>query len=143
MCMLFEICEKTPFQKCMGGVGGVGGHSFAHRAVNGRTHRAQAMLQGSPIIPNPIRCHRCLFPQGPHISGDLHVSHFAPNRRQCRLPEIHVVKLFWDESFYPKTGLQKWWTQQWIRSGVLSAHMQGAANHLCEAFLPGSGPPCD
>ena len=42
MCMLFEICEKRPFQKCMGWGGG--GHSFAQRAVNGRTHRAQAML---------------------------------------------------------------------------------------------------
>ena len=40
----FEICEKRPFQKCMGWGGGVGGHSFAHRAVNGRTHRAHAML---------------------------------------------------------------------------------------------------
>ena len=44
MCMLFEICEKRPFQKCMDWGGGVGGHSFAQRAVNGRTHRAQAML---------------------------------------------------------------------------------------------------
>ena len=34
MCMLFEICEKRPFQKCMGW-GGVGGHSFAHRDVQG------------------------------------------------------------------------------------------------------------
>ena len=56
--MLFEICEKRPFQKCMGWGGG-GAHSFAHRAVNGTTHRAQAMLQRSLIIPNPIRCHRC------------------------------------------------------------------------------------
>ena len=28
MCILFEICEKRPFQKCMGWLGGVGGHSF-------------------------------------------------------------------------------------------------------------------
>ena len=39
MCMLFEICEKRPFQKCMGWGGGVGGHSFEHRAVHGTTHR--------------------------------------------------------------------------------------------------------
>ena len=39
MCMLFEICEKRPFQKCMGWGGWTVG-SFAHRAVNGRTHRA-------------------------------------------------------------------------------------------------------
>ena len=64
MCMFFEICEKRPFQKCMGWGGG-GGHSFAHRAVQGRAHRAQAMVQGSLIIPNPIRCHRCPFLQGP------------------------------------------------------------------------------
>ena len=35
MCMLFEICKKTPFQKCMGW-GGIGGHIFEYR---GRTFR--------------------------------------------------------------------------------------------------------
>ena len=35
MCMLFEICEKTPFQKCMGW-GGIGDHIFEYR---GRTFR--------------------------------------------------------------------------------------------------------
>ena len=30
-------CEKRPFQKCMGG--GVGGHSFEHRAEQETTHR--------------------------------------------------------------------------------------------------------
>ena len=39
MCMLFEICEKRPFQKCMGGGGGVGGHSFEHRAEQETAHR--------------------------------------------------------------------------------------------------------
>ena len=77
MCMLFEICEKMPFQKCMGWGGGVGGHSFAHRAVNERTHRAQAMLQGSLIIPNPIRCHRCPFPQVSTRAGTL-LGHTSP-----------------------------------------------------------------
>ena len=35
MCMLFEICEKTPFQKCMGW-GGIGDYIFEYR---GRTFR--------------------------------------------------------------------------------------------------------
>ena len=30
LCMLFEICEKTPFQKCMGW-GGIGDHIFEYR----------------------------------------------------------------------------------------------------------------
>ena len=30
MCMLFEICEKTPFQNCMGW-GGIGDHIFEYR----------------------------------------------------------------------------------------------------------------
>ena len=34
MCMLFEICEKRPFQKCMGWGGG---HSFEHRGTMHRT----------------------------------------------------------------------------------------------------------
>ena len=29
MCILFEICKKTPFQKCMGWVGGVTFFSIA------------------------------------------------------------------------------------------------------------------
>ena len=33
VCVLFEICEKMPFQKCMGfGGGWLGGHSSEHRA---------------------------------------------------------------------------------------------------------------
>ena len=48
------------------------GHSFAHRAVNGRTNRAQAMPQGSLIIPNPNSCHRCPFPQGPGLHWGTH-----------------------------------------------------------------------
>ena len=90
MCMLFKICEKRPFQKCMGW-GGVGGHSFAHRAVQGRTHRAQAMVQGSLIIPNPIRRHRCPFPQGPGLHWGTHpracdwehISSVFPNPAAC------------------------------------------------------------
>ena len=35
MCTLFEICEKTPFQNCMG-KGGIGDHIFEYR---GRTFR--------------------------------------------------------------------------------------------------------
>ena len=31
-------------------------------------------------------------PYRPHTFGDVHVSPFAPNQRQCRLPEIHAGK---------------------------------------------------
>ena len=37
-CVLFEVCEKRSFQKCMGWGMGVGGHSFEHRAVNETPH---------------------------------------------------------------------------------------------------------
>ena len=71
--------------------GGVGGHSFAHRAVRGRTHRAQAMVQGSLIISNPIRCHRCPFLQGPGLHWGTHpracdwehISSVFPNPAAC------------------------------------------------------------
>ena len=70
----------------MYGLGGVGGHSFAHRAVQGRTHRAQAMVQGSLIIPNPIRCL-----QGPGLHWGTHpracdwehISSVFPNPAAC------------------------------------------------------------
>ena len=68
----------------MYGLGGVGGHSFAHRAVQGRTHRAQAMVQGSLIIPNPIRCHRCPFLQGPGL-------HWGTHPRACDWEHISSV----------------------------------------------------
>ena len=69
--MLFEICEKRLFKKCLGW-GGVRGHNFEHRAVNGTTHRAQAMVQGSLIIPNRIRSYCCPFPQGLGIHWGIH-----------------------------------------------------------------------
>ena len=38
MCILFEICEKMLFQKCMGWGGGVGGHISEHRAETWTMH---------------------------------------------------------------------------------------------------------
>ena len=47
MCMLFEICEKTPFQKCMGW-GGIGDHIFEYQ---GRTFQRFRVFgpQGAPL----------------------------------------------------------------------------------------------
>ena len=70
------------------------------------------------------------------ISGDLHVSHFAPNRRRCRLPETHVVKPWWGALYDPKTGMQRQWPLQWTESGVPCGSRQVAANRLYEAFWP-------
>ena len=73
VCVCFsKSVRKRRFRNVWVGEGGAGGHSFAHRAVNRRTHRAQAMLQGSPMIPNPIRCHCCPFPQGPGLHWGTH-----------------------------------------------------------------------
>ena len=87
----------------------------------GYIHRVQSMLSCVPSF-------WC-------TSGDLRVSHLAPNRRRCRLPEIRVAKPWWGESFYPKTGLQKPWHQWWIQCRALCGCRQVAANHLYEAFL--------
>ena len=38
MCMLSEICEKRPFQKCMGW-GGIGDHIFEYRGPTFRRFR--------------------------------------------------------------------------------------------------------
>ena len=92
VCVCFsKSVRKGHFRNVWVGGGGVGGHSFAHRAVQGRTHRAQAMVQGSLIIPNPIRRHRCPFPQGPglHWGTDPracdweHISSVFPNPAAC------------------------------------------------------------
>ena len=44
MCILFEICEKRPFQKCMGW-GGIGDHIFEYR---GRTFRCFRVFGPQP-----------------------------------------------------------------------------------------------
>ena len=74
VCVCFsKSVRKGHFRNVwVSGGGGVGGHSFVHGAVNGRTHRAQARLQGSLIIPTPIRCHLCPFPQGPGLHWGTH-----------------------------------------------------------------------
>ena len=48
MCMLFEICEKRPFQKCMGW-GGIGDHIFEYR---GRPFRRFRVFrpQAAPLM---------------------------------------------------------------------------------------------
>ena len=89
VCVCFsKSVRKGRFRNVWVG-GGVGGHSFAHRAVNGTTHRAQAMHQRSLIIPNPICC--CPFPQGPGLhwgthpptSDWEHTSSIFPNPAAC------------------------------------------------------------
>ena len=50
MCILFEICEKRPFQKRRGR-GGVGDHIFEHRAVDGTLHKTEHFdRRGSPCV---------------------------------------------------------------------------------------------
>ena len=39
MCILFEICEKRPLQKCLGGWGGVRNHIFAELGAEVDTAR--------------------------------------------------------------------------------------------------------
>ena len=47
MCMLFEICEKTSFQKCMGW-GGIGDHIFEYQGRTFRRFRGFGP-QGAPL----------------------------------------------------------------------------------------------
>ena len=84
----------------------------------GITHYSESNSLSSPL------CTRA------GTSGDLHVSHFAPNRRRCRLPEVHVVKPWWGASFYPKIVLLKQRPQKRIESGVPRGHMQVARGHM-------------
>ena len=56
MCILFEICKKTPFQKCMGWGGGGGGHIFQHSTTYRTVHTNMALDRSSIFILN--HCHR-------------------------------------------------------------------------------------
>ena len=45
MCILFDICEKNPFQKCMGQGGGRGSHfSLQHNTLDGAGKHGTALL---------------------------------------------------------------------------------------------------
>ena len=50
MCMLFEICEKRPFQKCMGW-GGVGDYIFEYRGQTFRRFR----VSGFRLLRSRVR----------------------------------------------------------------------------------------
>ena len=80
MCILFEICEKRPFQKCMGWGGG------QEVTFLGKLDNAQdrAMLEGPLIILNPNRPHCCPLPQG---QGP----HWGTHPPACELEHIFSV----------------------------------------------------
>ena len=60
----FEICEKRPFQKCMGGAGGWMITFLSKWSCKVDDAQDRAMLEGPLIIPNPNRPHCCPFPHG-------------------------------------------------------------------------------
>ena len=77
MCMLFEICAKRPFRKCMGWGGGTWSHFGARRCKRDNA-------QGTGNAPRMTHYSESTLSGGPSFwctSGDLHVSHFAPNQR--------------------------------------------------------------
>ena len=129
MCMLFEICEKRPFQKCMGWGGGRWSQFCTKSCKRTDTQGTGNALRITHYSESD-RCHRCAFPQGPGI-----------HRRRCRLPDTHVVKPWWGALYDPKTGMQRQWPLQWTESGVLCGSRQVAANRLYEAFWPAGQAP--
>ena len=63
-CILFEICEKRLFQKCMGWGGGVMITFLRKWRCKVDDAQARAMLEGPLIILNPNRPNCCPLPQG-------------------------------------------------------------------------------
>ena len=132
MCLLFEICEKRPFQKCIGWGGGGKVVTFLSTRAAKSAHKHALNISHGKV--------QNMLSDGPSFwctSGDLHVLPSAPNQRQCRLPEIHAEKPCWGALYDPKTGLQKQWPQQWSKSGGPRGCMQVAVNRMYEAFLLG------
>ena len=66
MCILFEICKKTPFQKYMGWGGG--GHIFQRSTTHWKEHTNMALHRSSIFTVNHCHCQHCLFQAGlgPH-----------------------------------------------------------------------------
>ena len=73
MCILFKICEKRPFQKCMGCGGGGGGQVVAFWSSRAAKSACKHALKIShTFVPN--RRLRCLFQAGlgPHLGRYHH-----------------------------------------------------------------------
>ena len=63
MCVLFEVCEKRPFQKGMSWGGGLGCHIFEHQSYKEDAPHRHALNIADTFIPN--RRHLCcLFQAG-------------------------------------------------------------------------------
>ena len=125
MCILF-ICEKRAFQKCMGW-GGEVVTFFSTRAAKPACKHALSISHS--LVPN------MLFdaPSFGCTSGDLHVSHYAPNQRRCRLTKIHAEKPWWGESSYPQNCTAKaaaseadrTWCSAWSHAGCCEPPARG------------------
>ena len=65
MCILFEICKKTPFQKCMGWGGG---HIFQRSTTHWTVHTNMALHRSSIFTLNHCHPQHSLFQAGlgPH-----------------------------------------------------------------------------
>ena len=93
MCILVEICEKRPFQKCMGWGGGM--VTFLSKQ-SCKLDDAQdgAMLEGPLIILNPNHPHCCPLPQGQRPHWGTHppaceLEHiFFGFSQSCSLPAL-------------------------------------------------------
>ena len=142
MCILFEICEKRPFQKCVGRRGG-GGEMITFltkRSCKVDDAKDRAMLEGPLIILNPNRPHCCSLPrgQGPHWGTHSPVCELE--RIFSSFPNPAACVPLYD----PKIDLQKkrpLWTSKF---GAPYGSMQVAVNRLCEASWPawqGAGSP--
>ena len=137
MCILFEICKKTPFQKCMGWGGGGG---FSQRSTTHWTvHTNMALHRSSIFIQN--HCHRqhSLFQAGlalgqtsPVWTG-TYIFNFC---QSCNLRAFTGT-----QPSLRGTGQQKRWPQQSSEWHAPCGSMQVAVSGRYGAFfarLPGS-----
>ena len=91
MCILFEICEKRPFQKCMGW-GRVGCHTFEHKAGTWTMHGSEHCtgdhrLFRFRIVVIVAPLHKDWDPVGAHITllvnGDIFLQFFSILQLVC------------------------------------------------------------
>ena len=96
MCILFEICEKRPFQKCMG----------QRHCPETICCEVNIPLLGQPhLAPLNGLAVPCFHPGKTRVRGKAALirggakiqplDFVVPNRRRCRLPEIRVAKPWW------------------------------------------------
>ena len=141
MCILFEICKKTPFQKCMVWGGG-GGHIIQRSTTHWTVHTNMALHRSSIFTLNHCDRQHSLFQAGlgphygrhPPVCGQGHISSMHMAKNSCC--EALVGCVFPSQNWAAKavaSAVVRMPCSLWVHAGGSEREVRGFY-----AWLPGS-----